>query len=423
LEDIMKRSHGIVTTRRAFLGSSLATVLAAGWPRLLSAATLQRSPRPRRLIFLYLNGGPSHIDTFDPKPGTRAGGPFKAIRTALSGHSFSEHLPRLAERAGDLVVLRSVTSREGSHERARYLMHTGFSPIPGSGFPCVGSTLSNQFFDRSFALPSYVCLGGTGEGAGLFGPEHEPFVVRRNTDGKLPYLAPFGGVSDAALAARGDLTRTLDQRFGARTDPDLATRQGSVLDRASRLMATPLTAAFDWKREPEAVLKAYGDNAFGHNCLTARRLIEAGVTCVEVELDGWDSHKHNFTTHADLCQKLDPAMSKLIDDLKERDLFSSTLIVCGGEFGRGPSINSEEGRDHHPACFSMVMAGGGLKRGVVLGQSDASGDKPVGTSVSIPDILTTLFHVVGIDPDKTYQIGDRPIRLGNGGKLLKPVLT
>lgn len=417
----MMKVHDGGMNRRSFLRSTLATALAlAHGGRAFAGA---KPSRPKSLIFLYLSGGPSQLDTFDPKPGRREGGRFRAIRTSVKGLSFTEHLPRLAERARDLVVLRTMTSKEGSHERARHLLHTGYSPIPGTGFPCMGSTLGEEIGPAPFALPHYVCLGGTGEKAGLRGPAHEPFVVRSLETGVLPHIETWRGTTTARLRERLDLQRVLNQEYGHRVNSDLSDKYQSLMDRAYSMMTTPLLEAFDWKKEPEAVRRVYGEGSFARHCLVARRLVEAGVSCVEVELDGWDTHKDNFTGHQKLLSRLDPAFAALLGDLEARELLDSTMVLCAGEFGRSPSVNADEGRDHHPECFSAVLAGAGLKRGVVLGESDATGGRAVGASVTIPDLLATMLHSLGIDPAKTLMAGDRPIALGNDGKLLREILA
>jgi hypothetical protein len=392
------------TTRRGFLRGSLSAALALAGVRRASGALV---PPARHVIFIYLAGGPSHIDTFDPKPGTKAGGPFRAIPTSISGVSFTEHLPLLAERARDLVVLRGLTTKEGSHERARAVLHSGFSPIPGTGFPAFGATLSRERGARDATLPGYVCLGGTGESAGLHGPAYEPFVVLDARSGKIPHIAPPPGVDRARLERRLALQRL----FTASSGVDVARDYQAAVDRTARLMSSPHLTAF----------AASGATRFEQHCVVARQLVEAGVTCVEVELDGWDGHKDNFTSHAGLMRALDPGLARLIDELKERDLFDRTLIVCAGEFGRSPSIGKEEGRDHHSRCFSALMAGGGLARGKVLGGSDARGDRPAGPALKVTDLLATVLDRMGVDPRKTYMAGDRPLEAGSDGRVLTEV--
>jgi len=401
------------SSRRSFLRGMAGLALAlSGLPRVRAAT----APAVRHVIFLYLAGGPSHIDTFDPKPGTRAGGPFRAIPTAIPGVRFSEHLPRLAERAGKLAVVRNLRTTEGSHERARFLLHTGFSPVPGAALPAFGASLARLRGDPSLALPGFVALGGSAEGAGLHGPEFEPFVVR-SVSGAIPFVRP--AVPPERLHARLALQRAVNDAY-AQTAPDPARRAQVAADRALALMESPLLSAFDLAGESPA---AYGTSAVGRRCLIARRLIERGVTCVEVHVDEWDCHKDNFGGHRRLLADLDPAFAALLDDLSARDLLARTLIVCAGEFGRSPSINAEEGRDHHPACFSAVLAGGPLARGRVIGESDRDGDRPRGAALGVPDLLATLFQASGVDPTTRYLLGDRPITLGNGGRVVPELLA
>jgi hypothetical protein len=410
-------------TRRALFSSGLAAVLAA---HLRPAGARASGARHgvRSVILLYMNGGPSQIDTFDPKPGTPNGGPFKATSTSISGARFSEHLPGLAERAHRLAVIRTLTSTEGSHARARYLLHSAYSPNPSVRHASLGATVSHELGDRTVDLPGYVSLGGPGEGSGFLGPDHGPFIVSGHPGQPIENLRPWGDMDAGRLDARLSLAASFDADFARRGAAAAEVRaHQTMLARARRLMASPLVRAFGLDDEPAALRKAYGDSAFGGRCLIARRLVEAGVRAVEVELGGWDSHQDNFTAHRRLASELDPAMSALLDDLGQRGLLASTLVVWAGEFGRSPRINASEGRDHHTRCFCAVLAGAGVRAGQVVGATTEDGDAVASRPVTIPDLYATLLVLAGIDPGKVFQSNDRPISLGNGGKVIREVVA
>lgn len=406
--------------RRELLGtaaSGLAAALASRWlAPSIARAEPTSAPRGRdgACIVLWLNGGPSHIDTFDPKPG-RPTARFKALKTRARGLELSEHLPALAERADRLAVVRSLTTREGNHERARYLMHTGYAPNPTVRHPALGAWLSRELGAADPELPNFVSLGGPSLGPGFFGLEHGPFIVRDpSSPPENTTLAK--GVDEARFRARRATWGALEADFRTHAnDPQLKGR-AAVYDQAARLMSSPKLSAFEPSDEPEAVRRAYGDTKFGHGCLVARRLIERGVKLVEVVLDGWDTHQDNFERTKTLMRTLDPAFAALLHDLDARGLASSTLVVCMGEFGRTPRINAREGRDHHTAAFSAVLSGAGIRGGRVFGRTDAEGAKVVEDPVTVADLFATIAQQMGLAPGKTVLApSGRPIALTENG--------
>jgi len=417
----MNTSPSPLFSRRRFVAT-----LTGGLCGALAASSARAGGPPakaRACIVLYMNGGPSHVDTFDPKPGARGGGPFKAIRTRAPGVLFSEHLPLLAEQAHHLAVLRGMTSKEGNHDRARYLLHTGYAPNPTVLHPALGAWVSEELGGAGHELPSFVSLAGPSQGAGFLGAQHGPFVVK--TPGAAPEdTSLHKGVDDARFARRQEALALLEARFAAGTgDPKIAGRR-AVYAQAVRLMRAPGLAAFDLSGEPAGAVKAYGDTDFGRGCLVARRLVEAGVGLVEVTLDGWDTHKDNFTRVAERSRILDAAMAALVHDLDERKLLASTLVVWVGDFGRSPKINQDEGRDHHPAAWTAVLAGGGVRGGVARGRTDDDGDRVVEKAASPSDLFTTLVTQLGIDPNKTMTApSGRPIAVTDGGSVLADVVA
>ena len=417
--------HSTNLPRRTLLSLGLATLGAAALRR-SSAEALAEPGKPKApvdsVIVLWLNGGPSHIDTFDPKPGRKVMGPMKTVATSLPGVQFGEHLPLLAREAKRLAILRGLSSKEGSHERARSLGHTGYSPNPTAAYPSFGAWTSKSLGRREPELPAYVSLGGPGGDPGFFGQAHAPFVV--SSPGQAPDNTDMG-VSDTRFDRRTKALTMLEDGFAKKTSGPLIPERRAVYDSAFRLMHSPKLRAFDLDDEPAANLSSYGDTPFGRGCLTARRLVEVGVRYVEVTLDGWDTHKDNFGRVKNLCAALDPAMSSLIRDLADRSLLHRTLVLCMGEFGRTPTISEDdEGRDHHPAAFSALLAGGGLRVGQVLGQTDEDGMKVVADKLSAPDLFATIASRLGLDPQETVQAPNgRPVTLTDGGSVITKLIA
>jgi hypothetical protein len=404
--------------RRTLLSLGFAAMGAAALRRTSGDAFAEPAkPAPAdAIIVLWMNGGPSHIDTFDPKHGRKVMGPLRAISTSIPGVQFGEHLPLLAREAQRLAIVRGLSSKEGSHERAQFLGHTGYAPNPTSPYPSLGAWASRSLASREPELPAYVSIGGPGGAPGFFGQAHAPFIV--STPGQAPDNTDTG-VTEDRFKRRTEALSILEEGFSKRTSGPLISDRRAVYDKAFRLMRSPKLRAFDLADEPATSLAAYGNTAFGRGCLTARRLVEAGVRYIEVTLDGWDTHQDNFGRVKTLCGALDPAMSSLVRDLADRSLLDRTLVLCMGEFGRTPTISGDDGRDHHPAAFSAVFAGGGIRAGQVIGQTDEDGGKVVADKVSMADLFATLASRLGLDPNETVQApSGRPITLTEGGTIL-----
>jgi hypothetical protein len=372
----------------------------------------------RACIVLWLNGGPSHVDTFDPKAGSK----FKSIPTSAPAIQLSQHLPQLAAQAHHLCILRGMSSKEGNHDRARHLLHTGYIPNPTVAHPSLGGWVSEELGDPQSQLPTFVAVSGPSERAGFLGVEHDPFVVVN--PGEPPANTNYPrDVDMVRFLRRKSALDALENDFAARTrDPKVAQRR-SVYAKAIRMMYAPKLRAFEVADEPDAVRAAYGHNDFGRGCLLARRLVESGVPFVEVTLDGWDTHADNFGRTERLMGTLDPAFASLMKDLEERHLLGSTLVVCLGEFGRTPALNANEGRDHHPRAWSAVLAGGGIRGGLVHGATDETGFSVVGKATAVPDLFATLASQLGIDPDKTLSTPlGRPLAVTDNGKVLREII-
>jgi uncharacterized protein (DUF1501 family) len=356
------------------------------------AATLEH------LIVLWMAGGPSHLDTFDPKPGRKTGGPYKALPTAVDGLSFCEHLPKLAKEAKDLAVIRSLTSRQGAHERATHLYQTGYEPDATVAHPHLGAWIARARGEPTNDLPAFVAIGGN-EGSGFLGPDLAPYQI---ADVNLPVqdLAPRG-VSKERQTRRTAFLDALGGAFADRHGHDVAAAQRAARARARRMMASPAAKAFDPNQESKEKRAAYGNTFIGKACLLARRLVEADVRVVHVTMGGWDNHRDAFPAIQRLCQQLDPAYAELVKDLRERDLLAKTGVLWMGEFSRTPDINATKGRDHYPHAASAVLAGGGVPGGQIIGKTDDDGRKVVESPVAPADLTKTLLHLAGVPVDES----------------------
>ncbi len=377
----------------------------------------------RSCIFLYLAGGPSHIDTFDLKPGRPGGGEFRPVATSVDGLQICEHLPRLAERMKQLALVRSLTAKEGNHDRARHLMHTGYAPAGGADHPAFGSMVAETRRGVASGLPGYVAIAGPGEDSGFLSSAYSPFPVK-NPLRPVRHLAPARGIEGPRFARRLTVWRQLEDQFAASRGGGYVGSRRQVAEQALTLMQSSGSRAFQVEEEPESVKEAYGSSEFGAGCLMARRLVEAGVPFVEVTLNGWDTHEDNFNRVKTLCGTLDQGLSALVDDLAGRGLLGSTLLVCAGDFGRTPRINERGGRDHHPACSSVLLGGGGIRPGQVVGESDADGDQVRSRPVTVPDLYRTVAHLLGLNPDRSRTSpAGRPIKTVDGGARIAELLA
>ena len=374
-------------------------------------------------IVLYMNGGPSQLDTFDPKPGAATGGPFKSIATKSPAIRISQHLPRIAAEADKIALVRGLTSKEGNHQRAQYLLHTGYSPNPTVVHPALGAWVSKRLGDPNADLPAFVSLNGPSAQAGILGVENGPFVVQRA--GGIPANVGLAtGVSEARFGRRSAGLELLEKHFQGETADPMVSGRHAVYAKAMRLMHSPHVSAFDLSSEALALKAAYGDSDFGRGCLTARRLVEAGVKFVEVVLDGWDTHQNNFERVKELSAQLDPGMGTLIHDLAQRQLLASTLVICVGDFGRTPKINGNEGRDHFPQSSFAVLAGGGVRGGIVRGDTGADGTSVVRDPTTVPNLFATVATLLGMGLDyEAVAPSGRPIKVTDHGAIVPELIA
>ncbi len=425
-------------SRRRFLQAGAAWWGAAscGWlPRLATAA----GPDPKRrgsCIVLWMAGGPSQTDTFDMKPGHANGGQFKEIETSVPGVRFSQHLPKLAQQAERLAILRGMSTREGDHLRGAYLMHTGQVPGGPLNYPSLGASLSKELGRHDSALPNYVAVNPApftsgGMGPGFLGPRYAAATVGPRGGGPAPsdenaladlgvdYLTLPAGVDMQRHEARLALWQKQQADFLQRHASDAAEAQATIFQSAVRMMHPEAASAFDLSQEKESVRRAYGAGMFGQGCLVARRLVERSVPFVEVTLGGnglgWDTHLNNFPAVERLSLELDQGWSTLMQELDERGLLETTTICWMGEFGRTPNINNSAGRDHYPDAWTCVLAGGGIAGGQAYGKTDEAGREVVEGKVEVQDLLATICRAVGVDPEtEHYSPQNRPLKISEG---------
>jgi hypothetical protein len=439
-----------VLSRRDWLRLSTAGVLgasASGWLPALAADTAGDPRRRRACILLWMDGGPSQTDTFDLKPGHANGGPFKPITTNVPGLQISEHLPKLAKHGDKLAIVRSMTTREGDHGRAALIMHTGYMPAGEINYPSIGGLLAKELGNDDTVLPQFVSIAPNrgvsplAHSSGFLGPRFAPLVVGGGAilagprRGAFDYeaalrvadLEPSRSTPPAHADTRIELMEEQAREFAARYPGAISAGHQSAYERAVKLMRTAAAKAFNLEEEKPALREAYGKNMIGQSCLLARRLVEQGVPFIEINMGGvnggsfgWDTHAGNFDAVKTLSGGLDPAWATLIEDLKDRGLLDSTLIVWMGEFGRTPHINPQQGRDHFPNAWSTVLAGGGIKGGQAVGATSADGMSIKNRPVTTPDLLATICRALGVDPTKQNESNvGRPIRIVD--KAAKPI--
>jgi hypothetical protein len=411
--------------RRDFLkfsAAGAALTSASGWLDLLAAHAADSGARHKSCILLWMEGGPSHKDTFDLKPGTKDAGEFKPIATSVPGIQVSEHFPKLALQMQHTAILRGMSTTEGAHGRARYFMHTGYREgLGGLTYPSLGAIASAELGREGFPLPNFVSVGGKlSYGAGFLGSRHQPLVISEPSTGVENLKA---ATSAAEFGERVKLLEELDAGFARLKKAPIIHDHQTTYQRAVTLMRSKEAKAFDLAQEPAKVRAAYGSSPFGEGCLMARRLVEAGIPFVEVFQHGWDTHRDNFPRVKQLSAEADPAMASLLSDLKDRGLLDSTLVIWMGEFGRTPQITTKDGtpgRNHYPRAWTSILAGCGVRGGQVIGKTDKEGAEVVERPISGINFLATVCQLLGIDYTKQNPtpIG-RPIRIVEKGA--KPV--
>ncbi len=415
-------AHG----RRAFLRASGFAGLSWLTPvaELLAARAEKTRGPAQSLIMIWLQGGPSQLETFDPQPGKVIAGGTKGINTAIKNVQLAEGFEQLAGLMADVSLVRSLVTKEGDHERGTYLLKTGYRPDPTVVHPSLGAICCHELPVGDTGIPRHISILPAQWPArgGFMGGEFDAFQVA-DPSGTLPDVS--ASVSAERDEARFRDLEVVERAFRqGRARQVEATLHQETIRRARVMMSSEQLKAFDVTKEPASVRSEYGDTPIGRACLAARRLTEVGVRCVEVTLGGFDTHVNNHAVHKGLVKQLDPALSALIRDLKRRNLLDKTVILCGGEFGRTPGINLAGGRDHWTEGYSVALAGGGLAGGRVMGETDPQGIKTPDNPFNIADVHATILQAIGLDPRKENiaPATGRPVKLSEG-KVIKSLLA
>ena len=419
--------------RRQFMGASVAVGagFAADMTRLnvlsLPALAAELKRQQKSCILLWLAGGASQLETWDPKPGAPTGGPFRSIQTAVPGIQISELMPKMAQRMKHTCIIRSLNTRNGDHGSGAKLMMRGRRDEGNLQYPDLGAVLAKELGRADSQVPDYVSFYSATEGrgaapgsSGFLGARYAPMDL---TESNTPaYIRKLHDISDLDHKERADLRDLLSKQFERGRQSGSLGSHNVAYHRVRGLMASE--KLFDIEQEPEKVRERYGKTQFGEQVLIARRLVEAGVPFVRVGRAWWDSHGQNFETHQEMVPELDHVMATLIDDLKDRGLFEHTLIVTLAEFGRTPNINASLGRDHFATAWSSTLTGAGVKGGSVYGKSDAQGQRVVDGEVGAAELFATIYRALGINHQKNYYVGSRPIPLTQPNtKPIKDVLA
>lgn len=420
---LMRTPKGM--SRRHFMshlaGASALTGSALAMGHTLQAHGETLVKNRKSAILLWMGGGPSTIDIWDMKPGAATGGPFKPIRTK-GDVEICEHMPMTAQVMDKLSIVRSMSTREADHQRGRYYMHTGYVPNPNMEHPSYGSVIAHELYNQrpELEIPPFVTVGGNSEGPGFLGMAWAPFAV--NSNGQVRNLNM--GMEPDRLAQRMRALDQLEKKFIEQNRGSAASEHAKVLQKTLNLMTSEQMQAFRVQQESEEVRERYGNNGFGQGCLMARRLVEAGVPFIEVDLGGWDNHQNIFPTlENNRLPTLDRAMSALVEDLDERGLLQDTAIIWMGEFGRTPRINGNTGRDHWARSWSVVVGGAGIKGGLGIGQTNEDGTRVEGQSYSSEDLMATVCSALGISLETTfYSRSGRPMKIANGGKVIDDLI-
>ncbi len=421
--------------RREFLFVGLVGGLGLTLPQFLKLQSAQaatgKKATAQSIIHIFLPGGISGQESFDPKPYApiEYRGPFNSIDTKVSGLRVNELFKRTANIADKITVVRSMTHGEAAHERGTHNMFTGYRPSPALQYPSMGSVISHEFGPRN-NLPPYVCVPSVPNefaGSGYLSSAYGPFSLGADPAAgnfQVRDLSMASGIDDARFARRRSLLETVDHHFRTLESSDELDAMDAFYQRAySLISSTEAREAFNIRAESEEMRNRYGKNPAGMRMLMCRRLVEAGVRFVSMSYGGWDHHANIRNGVQGQIPPLDQAYAALITDLEERGLLDSTLVMLTTEFGRTPKINRDGGRDHWPKVFSVVLAGGGIKRGTVYGSSDATASDPENDPLTVEDLATTVYHQMGIDARKELMApGGRPIEIVDGGKVVEDLL-
>jgi hypothetical protein len=403
-------------SRRSFLGAATAGLgLASGFSGLVRpAVSAELARRERQVLLVWLAGGASQLETWDPKPGTETGGPFRSIETSVPGLRISELMPLTAQQMHRIALVRGVNTKEDDHAKGLFLMQTGRREVPGQEYPHLGSLAAKYLNSEQNPLPGYVHIqpgggGLSGREAAFLGPKYGSLVLGNGHAPANTTRAASLGVAGAV--GREVLRHHLNDRFARRRRTAETDAYTTTYDQALQLMER--RDAFDVTKEPARDLDRYGTHDFGRHCLLARRLLESGVTFVKVSHSNYDTHNENFDFHLEQVGEFDQSFSALLDDLAQRGRLEHTLVIVMSEFGRTPRINHLYGRDHWSAAWSVALAGAGIKPGMVLGKTNANGTAVVDGQVNSGHLFHTYLRAVGLDPSDTFEVNGRAIQVAD----------
>mgnify|MGYP003113144906 FL=1 len=402
--------------RRTFLGTAAS---AFSLVNTLNANEQELKRNGKSAILLWMGGGPSTMDIWDLKSGAPTGGPFKPIATS-GDVQISEHMPLMSKQMHNMAIIRSMSTREADHMRGRYYMHTGYVPNPSIEHPSYGSVLSHQLRRQSLDIPQFISVGGGSMGAGFLGAKYNPFAV--NSDGRIRNL---NMKIDERFYQRAYALDAIETNFINQRRGSLAKEHQSILKETFGVLTSSQMDALKIAGEPENVKERYGDNNFGKGCLMARRLVEAGVPFIEVNLGGWDNHQNIFPTLRDnKLPMLDKGMSALVEDLEQRGLLKDTAIIWMGEFSRTPRINQNAGRDHWARSWSVAVGGAGMNGGIAVGETNKDGTRVETEPYSSQDVMASICRALGISLQTTFTSkSGRPMKIANSGKVITELFS
>ncbi|MDA7903683.1 DUF1501 domain-containing protein [Mariniblastus sp.] len=421
IKDPFTRRAFVSGAAKSFLGVGAIPMLSGlGNPALASGQPVNRPGKAKAVIYLYMNGGMSHLDTFDTKPGAETQGPVESIKTSADGVQLSEFFPLLSKQMHNVAVINSMNSTQGAHAQGNYFMHTSYFLRGTVKHPDMGAWASKHLGKINPGLPANVKVGGAsnGLGGGFLESEFAALPIG-NPESGLQYSSLLDGVTNSRFGRRLRKLKDMNSEFASSYDTKEARAYASMYDEAVTLMKSKDLESFDLKKETDAVRDRYGRDPFGQGCLLARRLVENGVRFVEVNNGGWDTHGDNFGKVAEKGAVLDKALASLLADLESSGLLDSTLVVLATEFGRTPKIFQERdnGRNHYPQAFSCLLAGGGIKGGQKFGKTDEEGREVVDNLVTVPDFNATIATALGIPLEKkTMSPSMRPFTVADKGE-------
>ena len=428
IKDPFSRRTFVSGAAKSFLGVSAMSVLggkAFGVPG-QEASKVKQVATAHNVIYLYMTGGMSHLDTFDPKPENKdVMGLTKTIKTNVDGIQLSENLPLVARQMDKVALIRSMFSTQGAHEQGQYYQHTSYTLRSSIRHPSMGAWLEKFQGRGNPTLPGSVMIGNDSRhpGAGFFESRFAPLMIN-DPEAGINNVKTNQWFTEERFHDRLSIAKQLDKQFAETYNVKNVRAYADMYDDALKMMKSEELKAFDLSNEPDALRARYGNDRFGQGCLLARRLVEHGVRFVEVSFGNWDTHNANFTRVPELCDELDSALSTLLQDLSSRGMLDNTLVVLATEFGRTPEVNANDGRDHHATGFTTLLAGGGVRGGQVYGATDEGGKKAIDKPTSIPDFNATIAYALGLPLDQVlYSPSKRPFTVTDKGKPITEVFA